>query len=177
MSAAPCRRRRAVLGATLVAASGLPLAVARAAQERDAPDFDLPLWDGSAQPTRRLQLSALRGRWTYLDFWASWCGPCRLSFPWMNALAEQLAGKPFGVVAIGLDTRLESAARFLAQHPARFDVLWDRMQATPSPYAVQAMPSSFLLDPRLRIVWSHKGFSTEGAAAMRQAVLARMGLA
>lgn len=151
------------------------MALAKPDEPPAAPAFELPVWDGRAQPARSIALAQRRGRWTYLDFWASWCGPCRLSFPWMNSLAAELSSRALDVVAIGLDTKADAAARFLAQNPARFTVLWDPRHATPAAYSVQAMPSSYLIDPQLRLVWSHKGFSAEAAPAMRQAVLARLG--
>jgi cytochrome c biogenesis protein CcmG/thiol:disulfide interchange protein DsbE len=145
-----------------------------------APDFDLPVWDltGNApHPSRRLALPELRGRWVYLDFWASWCGPCRLSFPWMNDLEQRMGGHGLSVVAIGLDTRAEPMARFLAQFAPRFTVLWDARHATPGPYQVRAMPSSFVVDPQGRIVTSHRGFTPTGAQAVERDLRQRLGLA
>jgi thiol-disulfide isomerase/thioredoxin len=155
--------------------------LALAAQDLvSAPDFALPLWDlasNAPHPSRRLALPELRGRWVYLDFWASWCGPCRLSFPWMNDLEQRMGGHGLSVVAIGLDTRAEPMARFLAQFAPRFNVLWDARHATPGPYQVRAMPSSFVVDPQGRIVTSHRGFTPTGAEAIERDLRQRLGLA
>lgn len=176
---ATARSRRRLLGAAM-GMTAWALSPAARASTPEAPAFDLPRWDVAANalhPTDRVALAALRGRWVYLDFWASWCGPCRQSFPWMNGLSERLAAQRLQVVAIGLDTKSDAMARFVAQHRPRFSLLWDAQQSTPAPYQVQAMPSSYLVDPQGRIVWSHRGFSPSEAPAMEAAVRSRMGVA
>jgi len=112
-----------------------------------------------------------------VDFWASWCGPCRQSFPWMNELAQRLAAHRLSVVAIGLDTRAEPMAGFIAQLAPRFTVLWDARQTTPAAYQVQAMPSSFLVDPQGRIASSHRGFTPGEAPRLKHELRSRMGVA
>ncbi|MFM8609764.1 MAG: redoxin domain-containing protein [Burkholderiaceae bacterium] len=184
MSQPPCPdhlhqpTRRAAM-ALLGTAAGCLVSWPAAASTSDAPPFDLPRWDISSNTphrSERLALTALRGRWTYLDFWASWCGPCRQSFPWMNDLADRLATQRLQVVAIGLDTKAEPMARFIAQHRPRFTVLWDARQSTPPLYQVQAMPSSYLIDPQGRQVWAHRGFSPSDAPAIEAGIRARIGL-
>jgi cytochrome c biogenesis protein CcmG/thiol:disulfide interchange protein DsbE len=194
-STRPARGRRqaiAALGAGLLAAGGSARAASGnappagapsgtpAAGPGSAPDFELPLWEvasNAPHPSRRMALAELRGRWVYLDFWASWCGPCRLSFPWMNELAQRLAAHRLSVVAIGLDTRAEPMARFIAQLAPRFTVLWDARQTTPAAYQVQAMPSSFLVDPQGRIASSHRGFTPADAPRLEHELRSRMGVA
>jgi len=163
------------------ATAGLPAMSARDTPVGGiAPEFDLPLWDHAANgphASRRVALADLRGRWLYLDFWASWCGPCRLSFPWMNELAQRLAPVGLSVVAIGLDTRADAMARFLAPLAPRFTVLWDARQITPARYQVQAMPSSFVIDPQGRIVAMHRGFTLAEAPTIERDLRQRMGAA
>ena len=171
--------RRAVLryAGSGLAASAPPWC---ASAQAPAPGFDLPVWDLTSQAPhtqQRLSLDILRGRWVYLDFWASWCGPCRQSFPWMNEFSQSMAPHHLAVVAIGLDTRAEPMARFLAQHKPRFVVLWDAQQTTPAPYQVQAMPSSYLIAPQGRIAWTHRGFAPSDAAGIEASVRQKMGLA
>jgi thiol-disulfide isomerase/thioredoxin len=168
----------ATTGADDRAAQPQPAAIGGASGP--APDFDLPQWDlasNAPHPSLRLALETLRGRWVYLDFWASWCGPCRLSFPWMNRLVQRLPADRLRVVAIGLDTRAEPMARFIAQLAPRFTVLWDARHATPPLYRVQAMPSSFLIDPAGRIVASHRGFNPTDASAIERDLRQRLGIA
>ena len=72
-----------------------------------------------------LDLSAYKGKVVYLDFWASWCVPCRLSFPWMNELQQEYAGKGFTVVAVNMDHDGAAAQQFLSQMPASFKIVFD----------------------------------------------------
>ena len=94
----------------------------------------------------------------------------------MNGLIERLGPKGLTVLAIGLDTRAEPMARFIAKHAPRFTVLWDPRHATPAPYEVEAMPSSCLVDPHGALVWRHRGFSASDAPAMEAGISQRMGL-
>ena len=72
-----------------------------------------------------LALADGQARLTYVDFWASWCGPCRQSFPWMNQMQDKYGAKGLRVLAVNLDARREDAQRFLAEHPARFALGFD----------------------------------------------------
>jgi thiol-disulfide isomerase/thioredoxin len=117
-----------------------------------APEFDLP---GTPGPVR---LKALRGKVVYVDFWASWCGPCRQSFPWLNDMQARYGAHGFTVVGVNVDARRDDAERFLAQVPARFAIAFDPRGDTPGRYAAKGMPSSFLIDRDGRVVATHVGF-------------------
>jgi len=103
-------------------------------------------------------LAHYRGQVVYVDFWASWCGPCRQSFPFMNQLHSQLGDKGLAVLAINLDEEAEDAQRFLASHPAQFRVAGGANQACASAFQVEAMPSSYLVDRNGRVRYIHHGF-------------------
>jgi len=108
-----------------------------------------------------LTLSALKGKTVYLDFWASWCGPCRESFPFMNAMQEKYAKDGLVIVGINVDKKRADAEKFLAQFPARFTIGYDEAGATPATYTVKKMPSSFLIDRDGRVSAAHSGFNGE----------------
>src|SRR4029079_6434276 len=108
----------------------------------------------------------LRGQVVYVDFWASWCGPCKRSFPWMNDLAQRYGDKAFTSVAVHVDKKREDAERFLAQLPAQFTVVYDAAGTTPAAYAAKAMPSSYLIDRSGKIVMVEQGFRDEQKAAV-----------
>ena len=100
----------------------------------------------------------MKGKVVYVDFWASWCGPCRQSFPWMADLQRRYGPQGFEVVAINVDKKRADAERFLASTPAAFTVVYDPAGATPSAWDVRAMPSSYLIDRQGRVVHVDQGF-------------------
>ena len=145
------------IGVAIVAAACIAIGAASAASIDDtAPSFVLPRAEGTT-----IALADLRGRVVYVDFWASWCGPCRRSFPWMNEIQQRYAGKGLTVVAINVDAKREDAERFLRQYPAKFAVVYDASGATPRAYDVKAMPSSYLIDRNGKIARIEHGFLDE----------------
>lgn len=148
----------------LLLASALALACAPQSHALDsgaaAPAFSLPGKSGN------IALEALRGQWVYVDFWASWCGPCKQSFPWMNEMHDKYGARGLRIIAINVDARQADAERFLQANPARFAVAFDARGETPKRYEVKAMPSSFLIDPQGRIQLVHAGFRDSDRAAL-----------
>lgn len=106
------------------------------------------------------------GRWLYLDFWASWCAPCRLSIPWMNRLQARSESAGLQVVGINLDSHQARAMQFLSKTPASFTMLWDSTGKSARDFQVQAMPMSYVIDPLGRIVSAHRGFSEDTAPSV-----------
>ncbi len=149
-------------GAATWGASGATWA---AAPGDAAPAFVLPTADIGT-----ISFEALRGRVVYVDFWASWCGPCRRSFPWMNELHQRYGARGLTIVAINVDAKREDADRFLRQYPATFAVVYDPTGATPRAYDVKAMPSSYLVDRAGRIAAIEHGFLDERRAAIDERI-------
>jgi thiol-disulfide isomerase/thioredoxin len=108
-----------------------------------------------------VSLADLRGKVVYVDFWASWCAPCRRSFPWMNAMQQKYGDKGFAILAVNVDRKREDAARFLSSTPAQFTVLLDPEGKTPQAWQVKAMPSSYLVDAQGRVAFVESGFRDE----------------
>ena len=106
----------------------------------------------------------------YLDFWASWCGPCKASFPWMNQIQQDFADQGLKIIAVNLDNKRERADQFLKQHPAKFTVLFDPEARLAKKYKVQAMPSSFILDTEGKILYEHLGFKYHEADELRSKI-------
>ncbi len=102
----------------------------------------------------------------YVDFWASWCEPCRRSFPWLESLHRRYAERGLTIVAIDLDKDRHAADAFLRRFPARFTVAFDPAGRTAEAYRVSAMPSSFLIGPTGALLSSHAGFDPRQAAAV-----------
>jgi len=105
-----------------------------------------------------LDLAALKGRVVYLDFWASWCAPCRESFPWMNRLQAELGREGLTVIAVNVDRDRADAEQFLRSHPAQFRIVYDPEGLLPEKFGVRGMPTSFLIDRSGRVEARHEGF-------------------
>ena len=111
-----------------------------------------------------LDLPSLRGRVVYLDFWASWCAPCRQSFPWMETLKRTYSGQGLEIITVNLDMDRADADRFLKQFHPTFDVRFDPKGELAESYKVQGMPSSVLIDRHGVTRFTHVGFRPVDAA-------------
>lgn len=107
-----------------------------------------------------LSLADLEGQVVLVDFWASWCGPCRESFPWMNAIQERYEADGLVVLGINLDQDATAADTFLKTVPAHFALARDPDTQLPDAFGLIGMPSSYLLDREGRIRATHTGFHT-----------------
>lgn len=110
------------------------------------------------QAASPLDLTTLRGHVVYLDFWASWCGPCRESFPWMQSMKEAFESQGLTIVAVNLDTDRADAEKFLHQYKPTFDVRFDQTGKLAEFYKVKGMPSSVLIDRHGVTRFTHVGF-------------------
>ena len=101
------------------------------------------------------------GKVVYLDFWASWCAPCRQSFPWMNDIQAIYARQGLVIIAVNVDKEPALAKKFLDAHPAAFRIAYDPKGVVAGSYDIKAMPTSVLIgrDGRTRAV--HQGFHPE----------------
>ena len=148
--------------AVVLSASALPVSAARVtslAPGATAPAFTLPAREGE------VSLEALKGKVVYVDFWASWCEPCRRSFAWMNTLHEKY-GDHLAIVAIDLDRRREDAEGFLAKNPVPFSIAFDPAGKVPEAFPVAAMPSSFVLGPDGKVLHAQAGFDPKKTGEM-----------
>jgi len=164
--AAALRAARLTLPFLLLLALALPAGAktARVAAASPAPGFKLPTRTGT------VTLDELRGRVVLVDFWASWCGPCRQSFPWMSDLAEHNAANGFVVVAINLDKSREPAEAFLLELSPPFIVAFDPAGKTAEAYGVTAMPSSYLVGRDGRVLYRHAGFDLRDTETLEEHV-------
>jgi thiol-disulfide isomerase/thioredoxin len=105
-----------------------------------------------------LDLNRYRGKVVVLDFWASWCVPCRRSIPWLNAMQKKYADQGLVIVGINVDEERKDAERFLAETPSTFEIIYDAAGTLPAQYGVSAMPSSFVFDRKGQLVARHLGF-------------------
>jgi thiol-disulfide isomerase/thioredoxin len=153
------------------AAAVLLASVASAsAQEvgKPAPAFDLP------GTSKAIRLADLKGRVVYVDFWASWCAPCKQSFPWMNEMQAKYGPRGLNIVGVTVDKKREDADKFLASTPAKFLVGFDTTGKVAETYRPAGMPTSFLIgaDGIVRAV--HVGFREKDKEDLEREIAAAL---
>ncbi len=114
----------------------------------------------------------LQGKVLYVDFWASWCGPCAQSLPFMSQLQAELKGKGLQILAVNLDEDAKDAEKFLAANPVQLDFVTAPEGKCPELYGVQAMPTSFLIDRKGKVRHIHSGFRPTDKDEIRSKILA-----
>ncbi len=120
------------------------------------------------------EVQKTKGQYIYLDYWASWCGPCRQSFPWMNALQAKLGPKGLKVVAVNVDAKRADADKFLAHTPAQFTIAYDPQGLSAKTLAIKTMPTSMLVSPEGQVLFMHSGFRTEEAGQIEARILSAL---
>lgn len=118
-----------------------------------APQISFSTMDG-----KTINLSDLKGSVTYVDFWATWCPPCRKSFPWMQEMHERYSDMGLKIIAVSLDNKGSLVERFLKEYPVDFIIAHDPKSTSAKAFKVQAMPSSYLIDKAGNITVTHLGF-------------------
>jgi thiol-disulfide isomerase/thioredoxin len=118
----------------------------------------------SARAAPPPELGEIKGKLVWVDFWASWCAPCRRSFPWLNEIQRKYAPQGLEVIGVNLDNERGAADKFLKDVPAHFTLRFDPAGKLALKFDVQAMPSSFLLDASGNVLASHAGFRLSDAA-------------
>lgn len=105
-----------------------------------------------------VDLTQYKNRIVYLDFWASWCGPCKKSFPWLNEMQEKYRDRGLVIIAINLDRDKQRAEQFLTKIPAQFLLYSDPTGELGRKYQLQGMPSSYIFDGDGKLAEKHVGF-------------------
>jgi thiol-disulfide isomerase/thioredoxin len=117
-----------------------------------------------------LGLDLLKGKVVYVDFWASWCAPCRESFPWMNRMQSELGHDGLVIIAVNVDREHADAEQFLRSHAAQFRIVYDPQGRLPEKFGVRGMPTSFLIDRNGHIQLRHEGFFIKDSDALARQV-------
>ncbi len=115
-------------------------------------------------------LKQYQGGVLYVDFWASWCGPCAKSFPFLNSLHERYKGQGLHIVGVNLDENLDDAKAFLNNYPANFTVVADVSKQCAKDFAVKAMPSSYVIDRKGIVHHVHLGFKSGESEELKMLV-------
>jgi len=155
--------------AALLFSLAMPTSLAASSISKAAPDFTLPGIQGQKS------LDDYHGQYLYVDFWASWCGPCRQSFPWMNDMQSRYESHGLKILAINLDEKRDDAIRFLDEVTAEVDIAFDALGLTAQAFSVQGMPSSYLINPAGEIVYRHIGFRKRDMQELEAQIALLMG--
>ena len=154
------------LAALAIAASLFSFSAHAVGVGEAAPSFTLPTLQGD----KATALKSYAGKVVYVDFWASWCAPCKTSFPLLNDLHKKLKAKGFEVVAINMDEDKSKAEKFLEEHKVDFTVLRDAKGEWADKFVVESMPTSFLVDKKGNVTYIHKGFTSGDIAEIEAKV-------
>ncbi|ACF14562.1 alkyl hydroperoxide reductase/ Thiol specific antioxidant/ Mal allergen [Chloroherpeton thalassium ATCC 35110] len=125
----------------------------------DAPDFSATDMNGN-----KVSLSDLKGKVVLLDFWASWCAPCKMEMPFLIELYETYKEKGFEILAINMDTKEKNMKRFIEQvnaksdRPISFKIVPDPEATIAEKYSPEAMPTTIFIDREGKIRYRYKGF-------------------
>ncbi|ONF45296.1 redoxin [Marinobacter lutaoensis] len=136
-----------------LALAGLPVAAVAEAIHTPAPDFTLASREGG-----NVRLEDHRGEVVMVNFWASWCGPCRQEMPLMNALYHKYRDLGFTILAVNVDEDRAAAQRFLDAVPVDYPILYDPDSTVSERYEVQAMPTTVMVDRDGNARYVHYGY-------------------
>ena len=123
-----------------------------------------------------LDLTDYRGKVVVVDFWASWCVPCRRSFPWLNEMQSKYADDGLVVIGVNVDSNADDARAFLAEFPVDFRIVEDREGELARSFDVIAMPSSYVIDRNGEIVERHLGFKVKKKQAYEHTIQQTLGV-
>jgi peroxiredoxin len=147
-------RRRMIVGAALaVAVGGTGATQVSAPEARSAPDFTLRSAEGPA-----VRLQEQRGRVVMVNFWATWCGPCRQEMPHLNRLYGKYRDAGFTLLGVNIDEDQAKAVSLAARLGLQFPVLLDTDKKVSRLYDLSTMPSTVLIDRDGRMRYVHLGY-------------------
>ncbi len=168
MNATPQIRSRSVpwtLLCMLVVALGLASTVRALDSGEAAPPFSGNTLDG--QP---IGLAGLRGKVVVIDFWASWCAPCKEEMPVLERLWRKYRDQGLVVVGVSVDNELPNAKTFIGQVKVTFPIVHDAKHAIADRYSPPRMPTSLIVDKAGKIRFVHGGFRKQDAAKLEQEI-------
>lgn len=149
----------------LLALAIAPLSAKQPPVGSRAIDFTLTTFDG-----KKVTLSDLRGQVILLDFWASWCAPCREELPLLDMLNKTYGEHGFKVLAVNIDNKPGKALDFIKNYSVKLMPVWDQQKEVVSAYDVETMPTTFIIDKAGAIRFIHSGFDAEKLPLYRKQI-------
>lgn len=138
---------------------------ANAETKVEAPDFTLKSRSGE-----NVRLSDFRGQIVLLNFWASWCVPCRQEMPILNDIQKKYEALGFSVLGVNVDLKSEKAIAYLKDTPVNFPVLYDPKGDVSKLYSVSAMPSTAIIDRDGKVRFIHPGYKAGDESKYRDKI-------
>ncbi len=154
-----------IIPLALLCALLFPVSVIGGSDVRTVPLSTITSSDGS------IDLSDYRGRVVYVDFWASWCRPCRRSFPWMQRMHYAYHERGLVILAVNLDRERAAADRFLESAAPTFPIVFDADAVLARAHELKALPSSFIYGPDGTLHASHTGFREGDTSGMERTIV------
>jgi cytochrome c biogenesis protein CcmG/thiol:disulfide interchange protein DsbE len=131
----------------------------------------LTLQASAAAADDQFDLKSHAGKVVIVDFWASWCVPCRRSFPWLNAMHRKYGEQGLVIIGVNLDAEKSAAKTFLEDFPPEFSIYYDETKELAREFGVVAMPSSYLIGRDGEIIKEHFGFKVKKQAEYESAIV------
>jgi len=124
------------------------------------PNFKLTRLKTNRMPasSRPVTARSLRGKVALIDFWASWCGPCKVALPEYDKLYKKYKKRGFTIIGINVDDEKELVTQFLKEHPVSFPVAYDSKKKLVDQVGLATMPTSYLIDSKGKVQYIHRGF-------------------
>jgi len=141
---------RTLVGIALLALAAGSIAVTK---QEPAPDFTLKSLEGS-----NLRLEEYRGQVVLINFWASWCGPCRQEMPILDQLHQRYEDTGFAVLGVNVEGEVSPAKKIVDESKVTFPVLIDEGQKVSELYGLEAMPSTYVVDRDGNVRYVHRGY-------------------
>ena len=164
----PTAKKKLLLAIALISSTSFSIVTHALEVGQPAPQFTLPTLQQN-QPT---ELKAHLGKVVYIDFWASWCAPCRTSFPLLDGLHKKLHAKGFEVLGINLDEDKTKAEEFIKELPVGFTLLHDGKGEWADKYVIESMPTSFIVDKHGIVKHIHNGFTSGDIGELEKTITA-----
>jgi peroxiredoxin len=158
------KNKTITFGLALLASVVFFLATAEAGEiQGKAPDFTLKSASG-----KNIKLSEYRGEVVLLNFWASWCGPCRKEMPFLEQIQEKYSGYGFTVMGVNVEEDSSKANKMLKDIPVSFPILYDTSNSVSKAYKVSAMPTTVIIDRDGNMRYLHKGYKSGDEETYKQ---------